>query len=486
MRKISRWLSLGLTGVFAVSVLAGCGSSTATSSGAASTAAGATSAATAAPAADSSAAASSAAASGTAASGGDYDVDNMNFNNVQLKVCFRFSNDAKDGQGSWYYKKLDEFNKKFQGKINVTDESISTESDYLDKLSTDFASGDAPNAFVQYGGSRTKEYVDAGYILDMTPYFKQYPDWYNGVQSFAWETTQFDGHEGATYGIPWSSYQLVMYYNKTLLKNAGVEVPESWDQLLAACKTLKEKGIQPFDYSDKDNYHYEHLMSVMALKAYGKSIRDDLASGTDNYGGEKMVAVYQKMKDMIDAGYWGDAILSTDVATERSNFEAGNAAFFIDGTWEAGNFQNDEDNKLFSNQEIGVARVPYIDEQYKTTEMGGGSDTYYVVTLNKTPEEIAATVEFVKYLTTTDAINEMCQSSPTTYAEKVTIDTGNYLLNDINKIMAENTDSSLEIPNYDTNTSAMDTIRASLQALATGSSAADVGKDIVDTMAKYE
>ncbi len=78
--------------------------------------------------------------------------------------------------------------------------------------------------------------------------------------------------------------------------------------------------------------------------------------------------------------------------------------------------------------------------------MGGGSDTYYITTLNKSDEEIAATVKFIKYLTSVDSINEMCKSSPTTYAEKVTIDTGNYLLDDVNAIMAENTESKLEIP----------------------------------------
>ena len=482
-KNISKCLALGLTGVLSVSTMAGCGSATQTAAGGTtkSTAAANTKESTS--AASSSAASSSAKAEST--SGGSYDVDNMNFNNVKLKVCFRFSNSATDGQGTWYYKKLAEFNKKYQGKIQVSDESISTESDYLNKISTDFASGDAPNAFVQYGGSRTAEYVNAGYVLDLTPYFKQYPDWYNGVQKFAWETTKFDGKSGI-YGMPWSSYQLIMYYNKPMLEKAGIkQVPESWDDLLAACKTLKAQGNQPFDYSDKDNYHFEHLMSAMALKTYGLSIRDDLKSGSENYGGKKMTAIYQKMKDMIDAGYWGKSILSTDVATERSEFEAGKTAFFIDGTWEAGNFQN-ETNDLFKNKEIGAARVPYIDAAQKTTEMGGGSDTYYVSTLNKTPEEIAATVVFVKYLTNTDAINEMCKSSPTTYAEKVTIDTGNYLLNDINDITSKNTESSLEIPDYDSNTSAMDTIRASLQALATGSSAEKVAKDIVDTMSKYQ
>ena len=416
----------------------------------------------------------------------NYDVDNMEFDNVEIRVAFRYTSGSEtDGQSQWYYKKLEEFNAENEGKIHVTDESISAESDYEEKLTTDFASGSVPNAFLQYGGSRTKEYVDAGYILDLTPYFEQYPDWYDGVQEFAWETTQFEGHEG-TYGIPWSSYQLCLYYNKEYLEQVGAEVPESWDDLVEVCGKLKEAGIQPFNYSDKDNYHYEHLMSAMALKAYGPEIADDLATDKEAYNGEKMVAIYQLMKDMIDAGYWGDAILSTDYSTERNMFEAGQAAFTVDGTWNCGNFQNDSDTTLFDAQKIGVTRIPYINEEYKTVEMGGGSDTYYITTLNKSEEEIAATVKFIKYLTNVDAINEMCEFSPTTYAEKVTIETGNYLLDEVNAIMAENTASKLELPNYDTNTAAMDTIRNSLQALATGASAQEVGDDIVNKMSAYE
>lgn len=57
----------------------------------------------------------------------NYDVDNMDFENVELRVAFRFNNGSDtDGQAKWYYKALDEFNKENEGKIHVTDESIST------------------------------------------------------------------------------------------------------------------------------------------------------------------------------------------------------------------------------------------------------------------------------------------------------------------------------------------------------------------------
>ena len=64
----------------------------------------------------------------------NYDVDNMDFENVELRVAFRFNNGSDtDGQAKWYYKALEEFNKENEGKIHVTDESISTESDYEER-----------------------------------------------------------------------------------------------------------------------------------------------------------------------------------------------------------------------------------------------------------------------------------------------------------------------------------------------------------------
>lgn len=58
----------------------------------------------------------------------NYDVESMDFENVELRVAFRFNNGSDtDGQAKWYYKALEEFNKENEGKIHVTDESISTD-----------------------------------------------------------------------------------------------------------------------------------------------------------------------------------------------------------------------------------------------------------------------------------------------------------------------------------------------------------------------
>ena len=47
--------------------------------------------------------------------------------------------------------------------------------------------------------------------------------------------------DGTVWAVPDLASVRTMYYNKDILAAAGVEVPTTWDELTAACKTIKEK-----------------------------------------------------------------------------------------------------------------------------------------------------------------------------------------------------------------------------------------------------
>ena len=47
--------------------------------------------------------------------------------------------------------------------------------------------------------------------------------------------------DGVVWAVPDLASARAMYYNKDILAQAGVEVPKTWDELTAACKTIKEK-----------------------------------------------------------------------------------------------------------------------------------------------------------------------------------------------------------------------------------------------------
>lgn len=415
----------------------------------------------------------------------DFSLKDKKFDDVTIRVATRNGGGSDDAASAYYEQKVKEFNEMDHG-ITVEMTNISSETDYLDKLSTDFASGDAPNIFQEYGGARLIDYLDAGYLLDLQPYLEADEEWYGGFSDNGWSTCKFEdyGYEGI-YGVPSEVYQIMLYYNKELLEKNNVKPPKTMDELMAACAALKDAGVEPFQIGEKDAWRFGHLHTVLSLKKYGSDVAEKLATREMTYDGEEMTAIYDMMKEMVDKGYLGDNLLSTDKSMEDTLFEEGKAAFKYDGSWYPGLLQQSE-SPLYADEKVGVIRFPAIEEEYATVDMGGATDAYYVSTLNATEEQIEASVVFLKYLASVDYIKGLIEVNPNTYAYNVEVDTGNYLLDDVMAIMEETQDVKSDLQGYDTQSMMMNTVRTSLQGLAMGKTSEEVGKEITDTLSEYE
>lgn len=415
----------------------------------------------------------------------DYSLADATFDDVTIRIASRYTDGSENAVDQYFISKVEEFNAMDNG-ITVEMTNISTEADYKDRLSTDFASGDAPNIFLEYGGANLVDYIDAGYLLDLTPYLEADEEWASGFKENGWSTCKFEdyGYEG-TYGVPSETYQIMLFYNKTILEENGIEVPTTWDELMDACAKLKEAGIQPFEVGEKDNFRFGHLHTILSLKMYGADIAQQLASREVAYDSEEMLTTYEMIKEMIDNGYLGTNLLSTDKSQEDTYFEEGQAAFKYDGSWYPGQIE-ESGSELYTNQEIGVVRFPAINEEYADVDMGGTTDAWYVSTLNATDEQIQASVVFLKYLSSVDYIEGLIAANPNTYAYNVEVNTDNYLLNDVLEIMDSTGEVRGDLQNYDTQSMALNTVRTALQKLAMGSTPEEVGTEIVDTLSAYE
>lgn len=61
------------------------------------------------------------------------------------------------------------------------------------------------------------------------------------------ERNRFAQFDGQLLSFPFTTSVLLLYYNKTMLDQAGVGVPTDWDEFLAACRAVKAKhGITPY------------------------------------------------------------------------------------------------------------------------------------------------------------------------------------------------------------------------------------------------
>lgn len=60
--------------------------------------------------------------------------------------------------------------------------------------------------------------------------------------------------DGKTYGVPYNSQPIVMFYNKTLFDQLGLAIPTNWEELMAVSETIKASGTAPMVIGSKDGW----------------------------------------------------------------------------------------------------------------------------------------------------------------------------------------------------------------------------------------
>ncbi len=423
-------------------------------------------------------------AEGTEAAASDYDVENREYKDVTITIHTRW--DVADTSGPLYQAIVEGFMEKYPG-ITVEQINIPTESEWLNSesvLMSDPAS--MPNVIVEYGGSRMAEYVNAGLIVQMDPYFEQYPEWKESFNPLGQSLVDYTayGHEG-TYGVPFTAYQVMLFYNEDILSENGIDPAslKSWDDLMAACEKLKANGVQPFDMGEKDDYRFGHLHSALNYKTFGCDMAEKLGSREVLYDGDEQKQIYQMIIDAYEKGYLGTNLLGNDDGQERALFNTGKAAFMFMGTWYCA--EDKTGVELYDQQKIHPMRMPYVNAEYELHDMGGGNEGYYAVNTGD-PDEVAASVLFLKYLTSQEVVSEFVKGYPSPMCVNVDVEGGNYLIQEASAIIAETAEVRGDIENYDTATHMINTVRQALQGIAMGQDADTVGKTIVDTIAQYE
>jgi raffinose/stachyose/melibiose transport system substrate-binding protein len=400
---------------------------------------------------------------------------------IVITLSSRYSNDNPDE--NYFRQKVEEFNEMDNG-ITVEMDNISTEADYLDKLRTSFANGDTPNVFQEYGGSRCLDYLEADALVDLKPYLDENSsEWYNSFYESMWGQCIYEGYDGI-YAVPFKSYIVALFYNKDLFEQAGLQAPVTIDEMMDACAKFKEMGILPFQAGEKDNYRFGHFNNNLIIKTLGVDAVDKLASRELTYDSDEMKGTYQVMADMVENEYFGENILDTDATTETEAFKAGNVAMKWDGAWVV---PNDLYGTDFYDK-VGVVPFPYGDESCKNYAQGGASDMFFISKLNKSDEEIAASVEFLQYITSPEyyqGLDEVAQTVVPVKFEKSANSPENPLLDEVIAIQSELTDVRTDVQNYDSESHMLDTVRSALQGLAMGDTADQCAKNIMDRIAEY-
>ena len=227
---------------------------------------------------------------------------------------------------------------------------------YKQQLVVAMSSGQAPNIYVHWGGGPMAEYYNSGYANDITDMYAKY-DHPEFIDAAVAQST----YDGKMLAIPFGGLSgCDIFYNKTIFKDLGLEVPQTIDELEDVCDTLKANGITPFSLANASKWTGSMYYMYLVARHSGNAEFD--AAYTQENGGtftsEAFIYAGEKIQDWVKKGYFPDGVnsLSADDNQDRALLYDGSAAMMLHGAWQVSGIKNDSEE--WYNENIGVFRFP--------------------------------------------------------------------------------------------------------------------------------
>jgi raffinose/stachyose/melibiose transport system substrate-binding protein len=171
--------------------------------------------------------------------------------------------------------------------------------------------------------------IEMGYYADLTdiPYLK------NWKQTALEESSML---EGRVYAVPFALSALnIVFYNKTIFRENGLEVPETWDEFVNICKIMRERKIKPLIVGGKDSWPLLMISNafVAANETDLTSFAKDLWTRERKFNDEKSLKIWEMAFDF--ATYLPMNFNKIEYASIPERFANGEAAMLADGSWQA-------------------------------------------------------------------------------------------------------------------------------------------------------
>ena len=168
---------------------------------------------------------------------------------------------------------------------------------YKAKLPTILQSKDRPNIIYSWAGGVLKTQIDAGVLEDITDQVKGYSDSITPAALAAFT------RNGRVYGLPISLSQVGFLCNKDLMAKAKVDPAaiKTWDDLLAAVKTIKAAGVTPIVVGGADKWPLHFYWTHLAVRIGGKAAFDAaLRDENGGFAGETFQKSGELFKQLVD------------------------------------------------------------------------------------------------------------------------------------------------------------------------------------------
>lgn len=242
------------------------------------------------------------------------------------------------------------------------------------------ASNDLPVLFSYQSGKPLLDMIHSDAVLDLEDTFTEL-GLMNKLNPAAVELLKSYANGEGLYALPLEFNIEGFWYNKDIFEQHGIEVPQTWDELLLASEKLFIRGVQPFAVAGKDKWPITRLINAYAIRMYGADVMERVDKGELSLTSDGFVKAVETVQQMGLKGYLGPRVNTVDMETSLNAFLQGKTAMFYMGSWQLRAFNDEAQNKI-GEEAVGFFSIPLVE---------GGSGT-----LDEYPVNAGLTTSFSK------------------------------------------------------------------------------------------
>lgn len=245
-------------------------------------------------------------------------------------------------------------------------------------------------------------FQDNGWLMDLTELVEQDEEWNweDFTESSRASVTVDDG----VYGVPVMTEREILFYNKEMFDEAGIEVPTTMEEVRAAAEALHDPDNNRFGIVLRGSLAAAVTTFSGFLYSHGGDWYDE--DGNATIASPEAVAAYEYYGGLLrDFGPLGAD--SVDAAQARAIFQNGQAAMYIDPDSGAGLLEDPAESQVAGK--IGYAPFPTGPEgmhPYDVTSWAGG--------ISEFSEHKEASWQFLQWATSSEVLDNAMknQKSP--------------------------------------------------------------------------
>lgn len=334
------------------------------------------------------------------------DVEGYDEGEEYLSLWVHTIEDTPEGEA--YKKSVERFNEVYDGVYFADIEFIPRNDSgggYSDKVNASVMSGGLPDVLT-VDGPNVSAYAANGIIQPLAEIPEEEKAVY--LESIIDQGT----YDGKLYALGVLESSVGMYYNKDILEEAGIEVPDAdhpwtWSEFLEILEQLK-----PI-MAEKNGYALDMTFPVGEASIYyyapfvwsngGDMVSDDGLTVDGYFNSDANVETMEYFKTIVDNGYMS----ATPI---EFLFESGRAAFKFDGAWEV--------NTIYTSYpDINLGVAPYV----VSDKWDGGRYTptgSWAYAASANTEHLEGATELVKWMSGVESgvyIWDLTKNLPSTY-----------------------------------------------------------------------